>query len=180
MSAEGILFWVVFLFTASSAALVATTRNILHAAFALGLTFLGVSGIYLFLHADFVAAVQLIVYVGGIVVLIMFGIMFSSHSMESPGEEPRSKFSLMAGGLAALGIFAVLVLLIRALQVPLSDQNSAFDAIYQRTVAVAPGQKGLGHYLLGEYLLPFEVVSILILGALAGAISLIRKETTTE
>jgi NADH:ubiquinone oxidoreductase subunit 6 (subunit J) len=61
-----VLFWFVMAFTAVSALMVAVARNILHAAYSLCLCFFGVAGIYLFLHADFLAAVQVIVYVGGI------------------------------------------------------------------------------------------------------------------
>ena len=61
-----VVFWFIALMTVGSAVLVVTAKNILHAGFALCLTFLGVAGLYVFLHADFVAAVQLIVYVGGI------------------------------------------------------------------------------------------------------------------
>ena len=84
-----VIFWAVVLLTAGSAVLVVTARNILHAAFALCLSFLGVAALYIFLHADFVAGVQLIVYVGGILVLIMFAVMFSSNVVEDTAEKRR-------------------------------------------------------------------------------------------
>src|SRR5436305_6025981 len=109
MSLSTFVFWLIALLTIGSAVMTVTARNILHAGFALCLTFLGVAGLYVFLHADFVAAVQLIVYVGGILVLIMFAIMFSSNVVEDTAEGGRSKLGMLAGGLSALLVFAAIV-----------------------------------------------------------------------
>src|SRR5438552_3156668 len=108
-----LVFWFIALLTVGSSVLVVTARNILHAGFALCLSFLGVAGLYVFLHADFVAAVQLIVYVGGILVLIMFAIMFSSNVVEDTAESGRSKLGMLAGGASALAVFAAIVILIQ-------------------------------------------------------------------
>src|SRR5207248_1414802 len=89
MTFSTLIFWIIALLTIGSAVMTVCARNILHAAFALCLTFMGVAGLYVFLHADFVAAVQLIVYVGGILVLIMFAIMFSSNMVEDTAERGR-------------------------------------------------------------------------------------------
>ena len=89
MALATLVFWLVALLTAGSAIMVVAARNILHAAFSLCLTFLGVAALYVFLHADFVAAAQVIVYVGGILVLILFAIMFSSNAMKETGEHQQ-------------------------------------------------------------------------------------------
>src|SRR5512136_2430310 len=123
MTLSGLVFWLTTLLTAGSALVVVGARNILHAGFALCLTFLGVAALYIFLNADFVAAVQLIVYVGGILVLIMFGIMFSSNAAEEVGEKRRSTVAMVAGLLVAATMFAAIVLLTRRLQVPLAQMN---------------------------------------------------------
>ena len=68
--------------TVGSALLVVTVRNIVHAAFSLMVTLFGVAGLYVFLQADFLAATQVIVYVGGILVLILFGVMMTSGRLE--------------------------------------------------------------------------------------------------
>lgn len=216
--------------TASSALVVVGARNILHAAFALCTAFLGVGALYVFLHADFVAAVQLIVYVGGILVLIMFAIMFSSNVAEDTSAERRGWFSMATGGMAALAVFIGILLLVRRLEVPLHEQNKCAAVDYANTVGVAPstvsgdelalvkkypdivgavstmsdenakaemikqlpkedkglklynawhqskGYYGIGHKLVGEYILPFEVVSVLLLAALLGAVVIVRKE----
>ncbi len=213
--------------------MVVSARNILHAAFALCTAFLGVGALYLFLHADFVAAVQLIVYVGGILVLIMFAVMFSSNVAEDTSGERRGWFSMATGGVAALAVFGGIYLMIQRLEKPLAEQNQYAAVDYVNTVGVhsdtqskedialikseekalnltspidklsnedlhkrvdsTPGDKakhdelyaalernrgryGIGHKLIGEYLLPFEVASILLLAALVGAVVIVRKE----
>ena len=216
--------------TVSSSLVVVGARNILHAAFALCTAFLGVGALYVFLHADFVAAVQLIVYVGGILVLIMFAIMFSSNVAEDTSAERRGWFSMLTGGAVALFVFIGILLLVRRLEVPLHEQNKYAAVDYANTVGVAPstvsggelalvqkhrdivgavstlsdesakaemikrsanpedglklydawhqskGHYGIGHKLVGEYILPFEVVSVLLLAALLGAVVIVRKE----
>ena len=172
------VFWFVTIMTASSAVMVVTAKNILHASFSLCMAFLGVAGIYVFLHADFVAAVQLIVYVGGILVLIMFAIMFSSNMVEDTAEKRRGHLAMGAGAGAAVAIFIAIVMLTRKLAGPLALVNHFGGEPYQPTVSVAAGQTGIGHYLLGQYLLPFELVSILLLATLIGAVVIVRKEVS--
>jgi NAD(P)H-quinone oxidoreductase subunit 6 len=176
MTVAALLFWFVVLVVAGSAIVVVTARNILHAAFSLCLAFLGVAAIYVFLHADFVAAVQLIVYVGGILVLILFAIMFSANVVEDTAEGGRSKLALAAGALGALAVFAAVVLMTTRLEKPLAIANTNASAPYQAAASVAAGQTGIGHCLMGQYLLPFEAVSVLLLAALVGAVVIIRKE----
>jgi len=179
-----ILFWLMALLTIVSAVMVVTARKILHAAFALAMCFLGVSGLYVFLHADFLAGVQLIVYVGGVIVLIMFAIMFSSHTQETGGEGQRHKLALgAAAATAGLTLFAI-TKLIDKLSQPLQITNRFTTDDYRHTVGVTAQEMsaevprlGLGHVLMGEYMLPFEVASVLILAALIGAVAIVRKET---
>ncbi|OIP59741.1 MAG: NADH-quinone oxidoreductase subunit J, partial [Ignavibacteria bacterium CG2_30_36_16] len=78
MNIYDIIFFVFAITTVGSAFMVVTTRNIVHAAFYLLLTFFGVTGIYVLLGADFVAIVQLVVYVGGILILLIFGVMLTN------------------------------------------------------------------------------------------------------
>lgn len=179
-----ILFWMVMAVTIASAALVVVAKKILHAAFALSICFLGVAAIYVFLHADFIAAVQLIVYVGGIIVLIMFAIMFSSHTQEAGGEGGRKYLALGAGAATAAMIFTSIMLIISRLQQPLHEANAFAGQAYQHTAGITQAdlasetpRLGLGHILMGEYMLPFEVASILVLAALVGAVVIVRKET---
>lgn len=170
------IFWFVVLVTVASAVLVVTARNILHAAFSLCLTFLGVAAIYVFLHADFVAAVQLIVYVGGILVLIMFAVMFSSNVVEDTAEARRNRMAMAFGGLFSLAMFGAIYLITQKLALPLAEVNVHGPDAFRPTVSVMTGETGIGHLLMGQYLLPFEVVSILLLATLVGAVVIVRKE----
>jgi NADH-quinone oxidoreductase subunit J len=175
-----ILFWLVVLLTLGATALVVLARNILHAGFSLALCLFGVAGLYLFLHADFLAAVQLIVYVGGILVLILFAIMFSSHTQEGTRESRKSLLTWAAGGLTSLIVFAGLLRIMDVLRGPLDHVNLHGDNAFRRTVGMGPEPveyARLGHMLMAEYLLPFEVASVLILAALVGAVVIVRKET---
>jgi NADH-quinone oxidoreductase subunit J len=176
MTIATLVFWLIVLLTAGSAILVVVARNILHAAFSLCLTFLGVGAMYVYLHADFVAAVQLIVYVGGILVLIMFAVMFSSNVVEDAKERHRGYLAMGAGLLTAAALFLTVFLIATRLSAPLDKANQHGSAAYVQTASVAPGQTGLGHYLMGQYLLPFEVASVLLLAALVGAVVIVRKE----
>ncbi len=172
------LFWFIALLTVASAIMVVTARNILHAAFSLTLTLFGVAALYLFLHADFVAAVQLIVYVGGILVLIMFSIMFSAHTQEGTTEKRRSLLGLGAGLVCAGAMFFAVVRITDVLLKPIDRVNAYGTDTFRYTVGMVEGHMSLGHLLMAQYLLPFEVASVLILAALLGAVVIVRKETS--
>jgi NADH-quinone oxidoreductase subunit J len=176
MAVSTLVFWLIVLLTIGGAVTVVVARNILHAALALCLAFLGVAGLYVFLHADFLAAAQLIVYVGGILVLIIFAIMFSSNAMREEGEHRRSWLALVAGIFVGALMLCVVVLLTKRLAVPLAAAAGNATAAFQPTAGVAAGQTGLGHLLMGPYLLPFEVVSVVLLATLIGAVVIARKE----
>ncbi|HYF49801.1 MAG TPA: NADH-quinone oxidoreductase subunit J [Planctomycetota bacterium] len=176
MSISALVFWLIAGGTVGTAVFAVIARNILHAAFSLCGTFLGVAALYVFLHADFVAAVQVIVYVGGILVLIMFAIMFSSNMVEQTAERRRGWMALAAGGLTAFATLQIALLINRHLSTPLALQNVHGGQPYVPTASVAPGQTSIGHLLMGQYLLPFEFMSILLLAVLIGAVVIVRKE----
>lgn len=162
------LFDVLFWFFAALAVIpaimsVVFSRNIVRAAFLLLLTFWGVAGLYALLSADFLAAVQLIVYVGGILVLILFGVMLSRRM--TMAELPASGGALAISLIAAAGMGAMLVFVVRNTPWAASSEPAS-------SATVRP----IGELLLGKFLLPFEFVSLLLLGALVGAVILARKE----
>ncbi len=167
MSAYIVAFYVFGLITLLSAWVVATSRNIVYSGFAMIFTFLGVAGLYILLSADFLAAMQVLVYVGGITVVILFAIMLTRGI-----EDPASSNPVMnrpASALAASGVLAMLLVLIF---------NT--DWRLRQTAPLAPGEGitgDLGHLLLGKYLLPFEVISVLLLAALIAAVIIARRET---
>ena len=90
--------------------------------------------------------------------------------MKETGEHQRRRLSLAAGFLVGAVVFLSIVLLTRRLAAPLAAANDMTQAVYQPTAT------GLGHLLMGQYLLPFEVVSVLLLAVLLGAVMIVRKE----
>lgn len=161
------IFYGFALMTVASALVVVTVRNIVHAAFSLMVTLFGVAGLYVFLQADFLAATQVIVYVGGILVLILFGVMMTSGRLEMRIHIERGQ--LLLGGVIALMLLMLLLTVIANTPAwkNLTDDGTEFPPTTQR----------IGELILnGPFLLPFEVVSVLLLVALIGAALISRKE----
>ena len=155
-----VIFWLFVILTVGSAIVVVFDKRILYSAFALLFTFFGVAGLYLFLAADFLAASQLLIYVGGILVLIIFGVFLTARIYElTIPEQTHQRFLAL---LPVLGIAAVLIYILYT-----ADWNTV-----QPTVE--PTTKNLGKLLLTTYLVPFEVASVLLLAALIGAMRLSR------
>jgi NAD(P)H-quinone oxidoreductase subunit 6 len=163
MELAAVIFYLVAAVTVGSAAMVAFSRNIIYSAFSLLGAFAGVAGIYVFLGADFVAAVQLLIYVGGILVLILFAVMLT-HRITDVKITNRA-----AGKIPALAIVGVLIgLLVQTIrQTPWAK---AKEVLYTPTSAK------IGDLFLESYLLPFELASLVLLAALIGAVVLARKE----
>ncbi len=163
MSVSTAVFYLIAFITVASAGMVAFSRNIIYSAFSLLGTFMGVAGIYVFLGADFVAAVQLLIYVGGILVLILFAVMLT-HRITDIQITNRS-----AGRIPALILVGALVyLLIDTLRV--TPWAKAKELVYAATTAK------IGDLFLSSYLLPFELASLVLLAAMIGAVVLSRKE----
>ena len=142
---------------------VVLAKNIIRGAFLLMLTFWGVAGLYGLLGADFLLATQLVVYVGGILVLILYGVMLSRRVANS--ELPVGAFSVIAGLAGSVALGAVLFQVID--RAPWTAAAQPLDT---------PTIRPIGELFLGKYLLPFEFISLLLLAALIGAVILARKE----
>ncbi len=141
---------------------VVVSPSLVHSAVSLLFTLFGVAGLYIFLYADFLAATQVVVYVGGILVLIIFGVMLT-NKIDSPSIASSSSNQVI-GSIAASLIFMFQLGVIFK-----TDWHNGEGIAEDGTTAI------IGRMLLNEYLLPFEVVSILLLGALMGAAMLSRK-----
>jgi NADH-quinone oxidoreductase subunit J len=163
MNVSTVVFYLVAIITVGSAFMVAFSRNIIYSAFSLLGTFGGVAGLYVFLGADFVAAVQLLIYVGGILVLILFAVMLT-HRITDVEVTNRA-----AGRIPALIITGVLIYLLID-TVRETPWAKAKEIIYQPTTAK------IGDLFLESYLLPFELASLVLLAAMIGAVVLSRKE----
>ena len=163
MDISTVIFALIAAVTVGSAMMVAFSRNIIYSAFSLLGTFAGVAGLYVFLGADFVAAVQLLIYVGGILVLILFAVMLT-HRITDVQITNRA-----AGRIPALIVVAVLVyLLVQAVRE--TPWAKAKQIVYAATTS------NIGDLFLDRYLLPFELASLVLLAAMIGAVVISRKE----
>lgn len=153
---------------ATSAVWVVVSPNLVHSAVSLLFTLFGVAGLYVFLFADFLAATQVVIYVGGILVLIIFGVMLT-NKIDKPVIESVSSNKII-GVLISSFIFTILSIIVIQTKWPIIDTATSGPS----TVEL------IGRLILGKYLLPFELISILLLAALVGAALLARKKTITD
>ncbi len=157
--------------TLISALLAVTTRQIFRAAIFLLFSLIGIAGLYFWLQYEFIAAVQIVVYVGGITVLIIFSIFLTQQAGEKMPKQQigRQLFS----ALAAFCGFALIMLQLYKH----SFTSTTATAIDPNVVNIGNGMLGVEQ---GGYALPFEVVSILLLAALIGCIVIALKEKNIE
>lgn len=157
------IFWVLAALAVGSACIVTFARSIIYSAMALLGTFMGVAGLFIFASSDFVAVIQVLVYVGGVLLLILFAVMLTAKVGTIEMTNQSRPWWLAAGISAAL--LAILGKLLWTAPWMLTE-----DVVYVSTI------KALGSALLTDYLLPFEVVSVLLLAVLIGAVVMVRRE----
>lgn len=162
MSPQEIVFILLAVVIGLSAIAVVTAKNLVHAALFLAATLGGLAGVYLTLHAEFVALVQLLIYVGAVVVLLMFGLMLTRAPI---GREALDSQSRGLGIAVSVSLFGVLATLIW----------QSYAGVTAELVGQPIGEIGLA--IFSRWVLPFEVASVLLLAALIGAIVLARRET---
>ena len=153
----------IFFATLAAAFLSVTLRNMFHAALALVFALVGVAGIFFVLHAEFLAAVQILLYVGAVMTLVIFVVMLTSRiSDRSVPTSNRQRYPV------AIGILLLILFLIRMIgKTPwqLKESLSSLDAVQ------------IGKELMGAYVLPFEIISVVLVIALVGAIVIARSES---
>jgi NADH-quinone oxidoreductase subunit J len=157
-----IIFWLFVLFTIASAFKVVHSHNLIYSALSLLLTLFGVTALYVFLWADFLAGVQIVVYIGGILILLLFGIMLT-HKITSI-QITQLNMQRGAAGASAFGILMILLWMIFKTPWAVGSASEPVGTVRE-----------IGILLMTDYLLPFEVASILLLAALIGAAMLSRK-----
>ena len=146
-------FWVVF------------SPNIVHAGFALLFTLLGAAGLYAYMGADFVAVTQVMVYIGGVLVLVLFTVMMTRVPQQDRSNFGKDRF--VPAAVMALGVFALLY------KVVTSVEWNASSTPAEPTVAE------IGTNFMTNYIFPFEYVSLVLLAAMIGAAILIRETGST-
>lgn len=154
---------------------VVTTRSIMHAAFWLFPVFAGIAGFYLFLGAQFLSAIQVLIYIGAILVLIVFAVTLTRNPMD-PEDAQNNRFGIPMA-LAAAALVLALVGAARMSGLAVTGAESIDDINLLPGVAVTD-VSAIGVVLLQQYLLPFEIASVLLLAAMIGAIVMARKERT--
>ena len=162
MTASAVVFYLFAAITVGSAAVVVLARSLIYSAFALLFTFFGVAGLYVLLGADFLATTQLLVYVGGILVLLLFGVMLTHKLYDLDLKSEVTQF--LPGALVSATLLAVLAV-----------------TAWRTDWAVGPGRapaattREIGKLFMSRWLLPFEAASILLLIALVGAAMIVRR-----
>ena len=155
-----------------SALLILFTRNVLYAAFLLIITFLCISAVYVFAGADFIAITQVLVYVGGVLVLMIFGVMLT-NKLSGKAVTTSSHYQFW-GLLIGLSVFGILTFAI--LQLDFTQLNWIQQSVADGTVIKESTVNTLGIQLMSEFVLPFEVVGILLLLALIGAAFIAKRQ----
>lgn len=166
MIPSAVFLYIFALITVGFSLYIVFSRNLLYSAFALLGTLLGVSALYVFAGADFIALTQIIIYVGGILVLIMFGIMLTGK-VTGTRELITGLKNPVIGIVAGILIFAVLVLAILKANFATLDWIS--KSVEQEDVITESTFSTIGKGLMTTYLLPFEIAAIFLLAALIGA-----------
>ena len=163
MPAQEIVFVLLGIMTVGAALAVVLTRNVVHAALWLVVTLAGAAGSYLMLTAEFLAWVQVLIYVGAVIVLLLFGIMLTRAPI---GNEDRltGENRIPAGIVAAASAGTLVTLVVDAFRHEFVDLGEG------------TGAHAVGRSIFESYVLPFEVVSLLLLAALIGSIVLSRKD----
>jgi NADH:ubiquinone oxidoreductase subunit 6 (subunit J) len=156
---EIIGYWVFTVLSIGAALMIVASRNLLHAVLFLILTFIGVAGLFVTLSADFVAVAQVLVYAGAIGILAIFAIMLTPQARRdnanSPLLWPAAALAVLVFGIIAVAIFNT-------------------DWPVQARAGFVSTAQTIGTTVLNSYALPFEIVSVVLLAALIGAIVLVR------
>jgi NADH-quinone oxidoreductase subunit J len=142
--------------------MVVTSRNLLHSALWLIASFFGITGVFILLQAEFLAVVQVLIYIGAISMLIIFAIMLTRRIMDPQQPRFNSQWGIV-GGFAAL-LFVGLAAVVTRVAWPVAAGEVPADAIAQ-----------LGVDFVGIYAVPFEVASVLLVVAMIGAIIIARE-----
>jgi NADH-quinone oxidoreductase subunit J len=163
VTGESIAFWALSAVLVGAALAVVVSKNLFHAVLWVGLALTGTAGVFLLLNAEFLAAVQILLYAGGIVTVVVFAIVVTERLV---GERiAQTSRSLAGGAIVSMGLLALLVTAITR----------------QPPAAAAPAPSGdltrmLGETVLTRFVLPFELLAVLMLAALLGAVYFARPE----
>lgn len=174
-----IVFIIISLFTLISAWIVVTNRNLFHAALAMMASFLGVAAFYVLLDAGILAVAQLLVYIGAISILVIFAIMMTRRLMQTT-ESPFNAQWQGALAAAVAGLAIVLVVIYNWGSNEGSGLSQPAPEVPETLLRESIAQLGVALVNPDQYVIPFEVASILLLAALVGAIFIARPRREEE
>lgn len=162
-----LIFWLLAAVTVGAALLVVHLRDMFRAALTLVVSFLGVAGIFALVNAEFLAVAQVLIYGGGISVLVIFAVMITRDVEEGNRSTPTQPAAL---GVAMLLLAALIYVIVQAEWSLLPDDlPGPLAEVFVDTPAV------LGRLLLGDFVLAFETVGVLLLAVVIGALALVRE-----
>ncbi|MGZ8545262.1 MAG: NADH-quinone oxidoreductase subunit J family protein [Flavisolibacter sp.] len=164
MNITEILFWILSVLALVSALLVITSKNPVYSVLSLIVTFFCISGHYILLNAQFLAIVNIIVYAGAIMVLFLFVIMLMNLNKDT--EPQKNKWLKLAGAVAGGVLLLVMVAALRSTEERMTQLGTGDIGLIQN----------LGKVLFTDYVVPFEIASILFLSAMVGAVVIGKKE----
>jgi len=163
MIAENVVFGIIAAAMALGAIGVVRTKNVVHAALYLVVVLAGAAAIYILVAAEFVAWVQVLIYIGAIVILFLFGIMLTRAPMRSEGNLDNNQW--IASAVVSLFVFGVITAL-------LVDAYSGKEIKLKDHLVVIGNSNTVGSSIFRDYLVPFEVASVFLLVAMVGAVVL--------
>lgn len=156
-SVSSIVFYVFAALAVGSALVVVTSRNVFHGALALTVSLSVIGGLFALIGADFLAASQILVYVGGIMIIMLFVIMLSQQPLDALQRQTNSQW--LWGAIFAAAVASALI--------------ARFGEAYKTVISssgMVPTSAVIGRLLLGDMVAPFEAVSLVLLSALVGAV----------
>ena len=163
MTLSVVAFWVLSVLLVGSALAVVLSKNLFHAVLWLALALTGTAGVFLLLNAEFIAAVQLLLYAGGVITIVVFAIVVTERLV---GERlSQTNRGIASGALVAVGMLAIIVSTLMQRQLPSTPLPQPSDLT-----------RLIGKQVLTTYVLPFELLALLMLAALLGAIYFARPE----
>jgi NADH-quinone oxidoreductase subunit J len=165
---QEVAFWIIAVAMAAAALGVVRSPNIVHAALFLVVVLAGSAALYILLAAEFVAWVQVLIYIGAVIVLFLFGIMLTRAPMRDDAGKLDND-QRWAGAVVAMFVFGVLTAL-------LVDAFGGNDIHFGSDLVVQGRATNVAQSIFRTYVVPFEVVSMLLLAALVGAIVLARRD----
>ena len=167
MVAQNVAFWILAVAMAGAAIGVVRSQNVVHAALYLVVVLAGAAAQYILLAAEFVAWVQVLIYIGANVILFLFGIMLTRAPMRSEGGMDNGQ--RIAAAIVGLFLFGVITAL-------LVDAYGGKEIKLQNRLVVIGRSSTIATSIFRDYLVPFEVVSMLLLAALVGAVVIARRD----